>query len=380
MAGLSLLLLSLPSLVLAAPSPLPGLGAAAPAPSTAAAPSSPPSRKAGQQALRLLEQASVDDDPELRALAASAWGQIGNPAAHPLLSRALKDRNVYVRIEAATALQKVGFRDEAFAALMGIIQDAPKPGKTPAQVMRDLARNKARVLAIERLADFGGEDAVKLFEKTLKDPSDAVRDATAIALARMGLEEFSQGFVDALKSQDEGVRAAAARSLGLIGGEVVPPALQAAASDKSVSVRVEVMRAMAGFKGSDAAAILARGLSDRDDRVKFRALASLAKLSDAGSLALLRKIGANKPTAELELEVLAGLARRGDKVQFDVVNDALHEKDADLRALAFDVLRAVDDDRSLPLLEDVLAHDPDPRLRVQAAALIIQRLSGRRGG
>jgi len=181
-----------------------------------------------------------------------------------------------------------------------------------------------------------------------------------------------------MKSKDEGVRASAARSLGLIGGAQVPPALRDAADDKSVAVRAEAMRAMTRFSGENAAPILAHGLGDADDRVRAQALAALSQLSDQGSKEALEAILKNKPTAENALKAMAGLARRGERIEYDVVNDALHEKDSDLRALAFDVLRAVDDDGALPLLSAVMSGDADPTLRVEAAGLILKRAQKRR--
>src|SRR5579872_2678064 len=87
-----------------APIALPGVPAPA---EPSAAPQVSTGADAGRLAIQLLERAGRAPDFEVRALAASAWGAIGNPAARPVLEKALNDRSVYVRIEAATALQKL---------------------------------------------------------------------------------------------------------------------------------------------------------------------------------------------------------------------------------------------------------------------------------
>src|SRR5581483_6426437 len=88
------------SAALAAPPALPGLPAPAVAPEAPLRVST--GADAGRLAIQLLERAGAAGDFEVRALAASAWGAIGNAAARPVLEKALKDRNVYVRIEAAS--------------------------------------------------------------------------------------------------------------------------------------------------------------------------------------------------------------------------------------------------------------------------------------
>jgi len=54
---------------------------------------------------------------------------------------------------------------------------------------------------------------------------------------------------------------------------------------------------------------------------------------------------------------------------------ALKQKDADLRALGLDVLDAVPTAQSNALLLRTLEGDPDGKLRVQAALILVLRLS-----
>ena len=206
----------------------------------------------GKRALGWLREALNDEDAAVRAAALVQWGELGNPAAVPLVKKALKDRNVNVRIEAATALHKLGDPECAPAlqkivakAAVGAEGGARGAGPSSAQAeMKALARSKTRIRAIGRLAECGGEDAVKLFETTLKDKNPVVADATAVALAKMGFDEYGEPFVAALEDKDEAVRVAAVAALGELAKREYFDALRKAAVDPAVAVRVEAMRAL----------------------------------------------------------------------------------------------------------------------------------------
>lgn len=334
----------------------------------------------GRSALRALTALSSDGDGEVRTMAARAWGEIGNPAAAPLLRKMLLDRRVSARIEAAYALSRLG-SGEGIEVLEKVIMksSAAKEGVlTPAEEMRLLAMNKSRVRAIGRLSEIGGERAVALFEKTIEDPSPAVRDATAVALARMGFDEFAGQFFDALKETDESVRAAAVAALGEIGGPAAFAALRRAAVDSSVPVRVEVMRVLGRYGDPSSAAILARGVADPDPRVRAAALGSLARIPDQGTVPLLQQTLKENPAIEAQLKAAAGLAVRGLPVAgLQAVEKAFESKDDDLKRLALELLEAIDSPESNARLKAVMESDPDARLRVQAAAALVKRL-GRR--
>src|SRR5262245_54805396 len=118
-----------------------GMWALAVAAALSPAPSLAPGEVAalGKRAVAVLTEYAQTGDAEGRALAAAAWGQIGNQAAAPMLRRALKDKNVIVRIEAATSLHKLGDDARAFKALESVVVKGSTPTAdeyTPEQEMR----------------------------------------------------------------------------------------------------------------------------------------------------------------------------------------------------------------------------------------------------
>jgi HEAT repeat protein len=346
---------------------------------SAQTPAAPDNRDLGRIALRALSSALSDHDPEVRAKAAAAWGEMGNPTAKTLLKRALKDDNAMVRVEAAYALHRLG-SDEALADIKAWVEPSAGADKalSPAQELKWFARNESRIRAIERLSEIGGEDVVALFEKTLRDPSGAVRDATSIALAKMGLEGFAEQFVDAAKDPDEATRAAALRALGEIGKSDWLDAIERSASDPGVSAREEAMRALGRFSSTDTTRLLARGAKDKDARVRLRALESLAHSTDPSVLPLLQEIAKTQTDMQTQLLCQQGLWRRGQAGDFQTVSAALARKDNDLKMLALEVLGAASTDAANAKLREVLALEHDGKIRVRAAELVIKRLGAKK--
>lgn len=350
-----------------------------------AAPAAPSPALLGKRALEILAVAMGDKDSEVRAAAAQAWGDLNNPIPQvlKLLQNGLRDRNAYVRIESAYSLHVLG-DDTGVAFLERIVRSssATLESPDPAEELKLRARAKTRVRAIERLSEIGGEKAVSLFEKTLKDPSDIVRDATFIALAKMDLgEEFSTPFLAAIHADDEGSRAAAVRALAKIGSGPAIGALIEAAGDPAVSVRQEAMRALAGFSGPETVRLLAKGAKDRDLRVQETALSGLAHIPDGDTSPLLREIlQKSEASVVTKLKCMAGLSRRGDRVELGLAEEAVKQKDPDLRALALDVFDAVSGEKSNQALSRMMETDPDGRLRVRAAAILVRHLKRQGGG
>jgi HEAT repeat protein len=327
----------------------------------------------GREAVSILAQRSRDPDPEVRALVAATWGDLGNRAAVPLLKRALADDNPDVRINAAAGLQELG----DVQGLLALI-DETKPlvsggASSPAEELRRMARDAARARATLKLGETGRDAAVDALRALLGDPAGQVRDAAAIALARMGQGDSSQ-FLAAMKDPDEGVRASAAHSLGLIGRDGLAELKTALTSDASVSVRAAAAQALGSFTDPASEGLLAAALGDKNGRVRFAAARALARRNEPASTAALQKLADGDPPAEYALTAAAALAARGHDVDLALVGLTLSQKDPDLESLAVAVLAASPKPEARDLLAGVMRGDPDPRVRAQAAAAMISQL------
>jgi len=352
-----------------------------------AAPSARPNVRAalGRTALALLVEAGANSNPEVRAAAAAAWGKIGNPAALPVLKKMAKDREESVRLAAAQSLYSLGDK-AAFPIILDIAKAQPQEpaNPTPIDQLKLMVKERLRIDAINELRSIGKADpklgvkAVKAFETTLDDPYGPVRDATAIALAAMGLDEFTPRFLNAAQSQNSGVRVTAIRALGQIGTPAAVEAVSTATADSSADVRSEAMAAAARFPAADAVPFLEKGLKDSDPGVRAQALQALAGFDDERSSASVRQAFDSAPDLSTEMVAMAGLLRRGQKVDLSAVIPALKNSDEDIRRLGIDVLALYPGGESLALLKTEIETDDSTLLKVAAAQAALVRLESKR--
>lgn len=328
----------------------------------------------GREAVALLSESGLDPDSEVRASVAATWGQLGNRATVPYLKRALTDANPDVRIAAAASLYRLGEVD----GLTNLIDETKTAGgappTTPAQELRRMARDAARARAVLKLVEAAGENARAAINTAHQDPAGEVRDAAAIALARLGVPGASAPFLSAISDADEAVRASAAKSLGLIGREGRDIIGKLAAADSSMSVRAEACAALGAFDDPEATSILAAALKDKSGRVRMASARALARRDSHESTAALKALLEKAPPPELALTAQAGLADRGEEVDTGLADLTLGQADPELKSLAVRVLANARRPEALELLTKAMRQDPSRRIRVEAAAAIIVRL------
>ncbi|MBI2385370.1 MAG: HEAT repeat domain-containing protein [Elusimicrobia bacterium] len=328
----------------------------------------------GREAVAMLSSSGADPDPEVRAVVAAAWGDLKNRAAIPFLKRALTDANADVRIAAAASLYRLGEVD----GLTNLIDETKTAGgappTTPAQELRRMARDAARARAVLKLGEVAGSNARAALDSAHKDPEGEVRDAAAVALARLGTPGASAPFLSAVADADEAVRASAARSLGLIGREGRGILAKLAATDVSVSVRAEACAALGVFSDPGDVPVLAAALGDKSGRVRLAAVRALARRHAADSTAALKSFLDKAPAPEFALTAQAGLAERGEDVELGLADLTLGQDDPELKSLAVRVLSAARRAEALDLLAKAMRGDPSRRIQVEAAAGVIVRL------
>ncbi len=342
----------------------------------------------GAKALGLLHTAMVHEDSEVRVMAAEQWGPIGNPAAVPVLQRALKDSNLYVRIAAAGSLLELGDQS-GVQAVEGAAAAATKPSEVKGALgaleeMRAIARNKQRITAIQALAHMGAPSSLSVVRQAAKDADAAVRDAAAAALARLGDSAALERLVAGLSSDDPAIRAKAASALSDAGTPAVLDKLKRLAEDPAYQVRAAVMEALGESGNALVLPELLGGIRDQNDMVRAKAVAALGRLGTPAAAQYLEEARHAASTVYMELLATAGLARLGEPVDRAPARRALYQPDADTRLLAVEVLEAVaarakakgsepDERAALEDLETAL-DDAQMRVRVRAAAALVRRL------
>jgi HEAT repeat protein len=166
-----------------------------------------------------------DDDPAVRqatVAALRAMGPLARPAI-PAVARRVRDRDCYIRIDAAHVLEQFGA--DSVPALTDLLQDADPH-------VRELA---ARTL--QRIGPVANA-AIPALVQHLSDENVSVRQVALAALRAMGMEARPAipAIAQRLRDSDAYIRMDAARTLVAL-GPVVVPAVTPLLHDPSPRVR-----------------------------------------------------------------------------------------------------------------------------------------------
>ncbi len=229
-------------------------------------------------ALNSLGQAILDGDPQVRASAAWALGEIADAAVVPVLVDALDDPDDEVRFRAASSLGNL--RDgRASDALLRKLDD-PQP-KVAAAAARSLGSLRKPRAVPELLRVIAGE-------------SDRVARAAFDALETIGYPTSVPELTDELASPDIDAerRVAAVSLLGLTGeGPALPPLLTAL-GNPAIPVRIAAARALGRLGNRAATGHLTDVLEDEDQPrdVLLAVLRALGDLGDTSAILALRAV------------------------------------------------------------------------------------------
>lgn len=211
--------------------------------------SDPKTLAVGEPAIHRAIKNLASRDPGVRLAAAKALGEVQDPRAAAPLIAALKDKDSYVRKEAAYALEKID-------------------------------RNWRESTATKK--------AVPQFIATLKNRDPRVRLAAAWALGEIKDVRAVEPLIAALKQRDPSLRKEAAWALGEINDPRAAAPLIAALKDRDAYFRKEAALALGEIKDPRAIEPLIAVLRDKAPGVRWAAAQSLEKTDQqwhAGSAA-----------------------------------------------------------------------------------------------
>jgi HEAT repeat protein len=357
---------------------------------------------------KALDAMIKDEDPEIRAAAATAAGKLGRTYQDRLVKMA-KAENYNVRIGAAEGLAvstysggNVGIGIDGIAQLW---REKGRPRRDAVKIWAHLARRKPSPTVVEYLASAsrtiedpalhpiavdglcnaslaGSADARSALKGAITDPSVEVRRIVMSCVAD-GPDPAKNGAAIAaklVKDPDNEIRADAARVLALSVGKGKAPAgvgdaLVGLLDDPDREVRVIAIRAI-GALGADApkaASVAMAKLFERGDEGEKLALLRTAKLVGAADL-----VGLAVADSSPLVRVAAVDAALGSNLRASAtLSAALADADPQVRKAALERLAAQKDKVEPAVMDRALSlavRDTDPELS-QLALTTIARVA-----
>ncbi len=211
-------------------------------------------------------------------------------------------------------------------------------------VLRDPNPEQRRTAA-QSLGKIARKEAVPALVEALRDPDAGVRRNAAWALGMIGEDAVGPDrspLASLLFDPDPGVREAAAMALGLTGDTQAGIELllerMSEPGTPSDSKRLAAA-ALGGMEARTAVSVLTKRLADRDPRVRRWAVAALGEIADPETVAPLSKVLATDPDPGVRVEAAFRLGKFGGEAARPALTAALKDANADVRRLASAALK-----------------------------------------
>jgi HEAT repeat protein len=170
----------------------------------------------------------LDDDDEIRLLAAAELGKIAKPASIPVLKEAIGYKNVYLTSEIINAL--ININDPS---CLPIFQSNVKD-----------ENYRIRLGSLRGIYKLGGPDSVPYLTDALKDEHTEVRKSAVTMLGWVGVKDAAPALIQALKDSDQEVKKAAAMSLSILRDPASIMPLIRTLGESSIEVREKIVHAI----------------------------------------------------------------------------------------------------------------------------------------
>lgn len=323
---------------------------------------------------QLLQANTGDHPPSLTAL---SWG---------IIKESLTDRSFFVRGSAASALGEVG-DERAVKPLETLLKDdfdivkvraiealgtLNRPEALP--ILRPLVEDKrylVRSAAVESLGKLGDKSHLLGVYKDLIDRSWTVRARAAVVLGNLAVPEASVHLRKKIKDENQFVRVRVAEALAKCGDTGVRQIFVDTARTGEWPDRVRAARSLLDLEERELAfEVLGQALHQKDWKVRVQAAEVLGQSGDQKALSLLEK-NLKDSRWEVQFAVAKALVELKDLSAVSHLRKLLDADDADVRANAAGTFGRAGDSNDFLYLRQALK-DSDGRVRVQAAKSIIQ--------
>lgn len=244
----------------------------------------------GANALRIIQESLVDNDPLVRIHAIEVVASTGQLKLMPIVSRLLQDQIMPVRFAAALAV--------------GDLEYLPAKGS----VSKLLKDNDANVIvaAAYTMGKLGSVEYVKVLRQALNNDDQKVRANAALLLGKIGDKSSLESLWNTMqdKNSDDRVIYQSAEAIAMLGDQRIYQKLWTMLISVHWDVRIMGVRAMGKLRTIEAKNALMGMLNDDIVEVRLAAAEQLGALNDP--------IGESKVIEVFKKNLTAGL-NKGDE-------------------------------------------------------------------
>jgi HEAT repeat protein len=270
-------------------------------------------------------------------------------------------------LSAASRAGDATLRANALEAMRDVPGDVPKQA-----ILKGLEDDQAVVRFAAGMA--AGERQLEEARKPLlgmvDDPDRNVQVAVRFALHKLGITDYSHDLEDTARSDDAGVRGNTALALGLLGEKSGMKILRVLSRDRDAAVRQQSYEAMwrLGDHGAvdDLVALTVSTYVD-DQMIGYLALAAPREPSVREHV----RSGLTSDYIEVAMVAARAMGMLGSDEGYRIAEKGSKGGDARQRFLAALAFGAIGRTDAQPILR-TLIKDKDPRVRVAAAAAVLQ--------
>ena len=296
-----------------------------------------------------------EKDDQLKQLAISALGKIGEKKAVKPLISCLRDNNLQIRVSAAGSLCNMG--EEVVEPLLDALSESrPEVREASAGALGQMGDKRAVEPLIKLLSDknftvrkaatwalgrIDDDRTTGPLLSVVSDENPSVREAAAWALGKKGNTEAVEPMISLLRDDNVEVRKAAAGSLGNIGSSRAVNSLKALLEDDDEQIQKAAIVALGDIRSARAVESLIKLLEVQNSPHIMEVLKALGKISSFRAVEPIMKL-AGSNDRQVKLEALRALGAIGDFGAIKILIAAGRDEDPEIRATANEALKKID--------------------------------------
>ncbi|MDI6641361.1 MAG: HEAT repeat domain-containing protein [Elusimicrobiota bacterium] len=292
----------------------------------------------------LIDQLKREKNPELRGLIQKAIVEVSDNDVLDFLIRALKDKNLSVRISVINAIEKLKAKELLSELAQSLVVEK---------------NSKLKIAILTTIKSFGDKSALPgLHSALLSEKSIEIKLAIINVLKEFQDESSIPTLFQCLKFGDEILRLESEEMLSKLSGPKSIDYFLDASKDENIVVRSYAMKVVKEFPTGKALPMLLVAVNDKDIYIRRDAVVVLGILGDKSAIPpLIKRLKDNDE--EIRAEAVKSLGQMGDPGVIESIEKSLQDKSPRVRLEAVKVLSQYPDAEVIKQLQKMLKKETD---------------------